>query len=483
MTENYFGITDTGKVRDNNEDAFLAEKTADGKYIIACAIDGVGGYSGGEVAAAIAQDSIKAYFKHPVGDLVPMLKDCLIQANEKIISEKQRVKDHDNMACVLTLAIVDTDNNQLHYAHVGDTRLYLFRDNSLIKITNDQSFVGFLEDSGRISEEGAMRHPKRNEIYKALGFGGKIGSEEDYIEVGQSPFLPGDIILLCSDGLSDMINRQEISSILKTDDPLKDKGQQLIAAANKNGGLDNITAVLVQNSKQAIVPDASKLVAGQKKNESAKETITTQPTDQAKVKPLANTEKPMKNKNNAGVIALLVLLCLAFLASTIYLFVNYYNVKPVSPAPAVEGPVKGPKNAQEVKLQEAINTVKGNVLLLNDSLYKSPVIISEAIRLQKDTLFIKVKGKITLRSDTLYKGAAFSLSSKCKFVFLDNITFEEFDTAVQTQGAALQLNNIQFNNCHVAVRNDLLFPYAKLMNGKIAATVFKTDTIPVTPKK
>jgi serine/threonine protein phosphatase PrpC len=109
------------------------------------------------------------------------------------------------------MALVDIANNKFYYTHVGDTRLYLFRD-SLVKVSRDHSFVGFLEDNGKLSEEAAMRHPKRNEINKALGFDAQIASK-DYIETGESPFLPGDMLLLCSDGLTDMVNNSAITSI------------------------------------------------------------------------------------------------------------------------------------------------------------------------------------------------------------------------------------------------------------------------------
>ena len=156
------------------------------------------------------------------------------------------------MACVLTLVVADVTNNQLHYIHIGDTRLYLLREKSLVKLTKDQSFVGFLEDSGRITEEAAMKHPKRNEINKALGFDPGIRDHEDYFEYGSSPFLPGDTLLLCSDGLTDMVGSALITSILTTDQPIEQKCKALIDAANMAGGKDNVTAVIVQNAKERL---------------------------------------------------------------------------------------------------------------------------------------------------------------------------------------------------------------------------------------
>ncbi|WP_449438042.1 PP2C family protein-serine/threonine phosphatase [Pedobacter steynii] len=227
-----------------------------------------------EIASGIARQSILQHLNSQRKDLSSLMKDAIIAADEQIMAEKQKVKEHENMACVLTLAVIDLQKNLLHYAHVGDTRLYLFRDGSLIKISKDQSFVGFMEDSGRLTEEQAMSHPKRNEINKALGFGAKIAAQDDYIETGQSPFLPGDMLLLCSDGLSDMVNRQGITDILTKKTTLQEKATELIQAANNNGGRDNITVVLVKNDKQSLIHEATKPVV---KTERPKPVVNHQP--------------------------------------------------------------------------------------------------------------------------------------------------------------------------------------------------------------
>src|SRR5215211_1915408 len=123
MTENYFGLTDTGKLRDNNEDTFIAEKVLNNRYIMACVVDGVGGYEGGEVAAGITREAILEYFSIPSGDVPTMMKEALTVANEKINTEKMHSRGKNDMACVVTLAITDIENNQFYYSHVGDTRL------------------------------------------------------------------------------------------------------------------------------------------------------------------------------------------------------------------------------------------------------------------------------------------------------------------------------------------------------------------------
>ena len=187
MADNFYGTTDTGKMRDNNEDNFIAQKIVNGKYIAGCVIDGVGGYEGGEVAGALTRAAILNTLKKASGDILHLLKAAFTEASKKIFEKKQKDVQHTQMACVATLALVDINENKLYYAHVGDTRLYLFRDNSLVKVTHDHSFVGFLEESGRITEEAAMNHPKRNEINKALGFDEDKFLETDYIETGESP--------------------------------------------------------------------------------------------------------------------------------------------------------------------------------------------------------------------------------------------------------------------------------------------------------
>ena len=265
MAENFFGITDRGKIRDNNEDTFIAEKIAGGKLIAACVIDGVGGYEGGEVAARIAQECITEHLRLGTADILETLRQSIITSNERIYKENQQRNQQEPMACVLTLAVADVEGNQFHYAHVGDTRLYLLRDDTLVKVSHDHSFVGFLEDSGRLSEEEAMKHPKRNEINKALGFDPQIQSYTDYIETGTSPFLPGDMLLLCSDGLTDMVNAADITATLTSTGSLEEKGAALVIAANEAGGKDNITVVLVQNDKKPLKQKAAKPVKSKKK--------------------------------------------------------------------------------------------------------------------------------------------------------------------------------------------------------------------------
>ncbi|MDB4925338.1 MAG: stp [Mucilaginibacter sp.] len=478
MDDQFFGLTDTGKERENNEDTFIAQRHANNRFIIAGVIDGVGGYSGGEIAALFAKEAILQRLEKPSEEIIPMLIDCFNQANEKILTEKIQVKEHNSMACVATLALADIENNQFYYVHVGDTRLYLLRDGSLVKISHDQSFVGYLEDSGRIDEQTAMTHPKRNEINKALGFEAMLTHDVDYAETGQSPFLPGDIILLCSDGLTDMVGKAEITTIITKNNSLKDKCQELINTANNHGGRDNITVVLVQNNKQSLIHDVTMPVAiTKKKDEKAGPTTTEQVQD----KPITLQPAPV-GKKTTGLITMLTILMLIFLVTSIWLYVQQTNEKNTLPPKAVFKVAKK-RNSQEIKLQNAIDHAKGYIVIIEDTAYKMPILISRAIQVNKDSLLLKANGKVELKSDPDYKGAAFNLAARCKSMVLDSLVINNFNIGVLAFNTSLSLKNMRFINCMAALENVFVIPDQKYINGKVTAVRFKDDSLPVTGKR
>ncbi|HEX8607141.1 MAG TPA: protein phosphatase 2C domain-containing protein [Pedobacter sp.] len=496
MNRNYFGITDTGKVRDNNEDTFIAEITAANDYIIACVIDGVGGYSGGEIAAEIAKFSVLEHLSKPAGDLLDTMKTAISAADAKIVAEKLQDKELENMACVLTLAVVDLKNNLFYYAHVGDTRLYLLRDNSLVKITKDQSFVGFMEDSGRLTEEQAMKHPKRNEINKALGFGANLSEQADYIETGQSPFLPGDLLLLCSDGLSDMVNRKEMTSILTSGDDLEHKASELILAANEHGGLDNITAVLVANNNKKLVYEATKpgkatntplqhktqvILEPERPSEKAEAAKAPEPISEPSTPTEISAPAIVPKKSGKGLIILLSLLCLLFLSSTVYFYWLYNN----HPATAVEPKrlteLTEKRNTKEIMLQDTLNKLKGQTLILSDSLFPSPIILHQPLVFNKDSIFIRAEKELLIISDSLYKGVAIDIKPKSKFVQLRNFSFENFSTAISTSNNALVLRNVKFTNCPNSIQSIYNLENKKYINGKVPFSTFSTDSLQLKP--
>jgi serine/threonine protein phosphatase PrpC len=467
MSDNFQGLTDTGKQRQNNEDAFIARSTADNRYIIACVIDGVGGYSGGEIAAALAQETVLEKLSSPSGDIAQLLVDVFHIANDKIWEEKQTVKEHSNMACVATLAVADFETNQFYYAHIGDTRLYLLRDGSLVKISRDQSFVGFLEESGRLSEKEAMQHPKRNEIDKALGFKQTADKKEEDIESGQSPFLPGDMLLLCSDGLTDMVDKETISHILNNDASLKAKATQLIDAANENGGKDNVTVVLVQNNKPTKKHEPTKPVenvqAIKETNAAASSAL------QKKAVPVPpKTQTTWTTYTLVVLVVVLLVICIG----------QYFSYRQNDTKSKVTVPVIKLQNAQEIRLQNAIDSCKGKLLLLSDTVYKSPVVITRPIHINHDTLYIKAKGNIVFQSDTGLHGPAFNLSPSAKLIVMDSLSFKQFDVAIAGYNSALQLKNVRFINCKYQLKNVFNFPDNIYINGSLASIAFKSDSLP-----
>jgi serine/threonine protein phosphatase PrpC len=482
MAKNFFGITDKGMLRDNNEDTFIAETVLDNQFIMACVIDGVGGYSGGEVAARLAHDAILNHLRTPSTDIIRTMREAVAAANENIYKEKQQSKQNDQMACVLTLALADVANNKFYYAHVGDTRLYLLRDSSLVKVTHDHSFVGFLEDSGRLSEEAAMKHPKRNEINKALGFDPQINGQADYIETGDSPFLPGDVLLLCSDGLTDMISNSTITAILNSDENLSAKGKALIQAANDAGGKDNITAVLVHNNKAPLKQRATKPVVAAVKKKSDNEDAESHDElleAETETKPII-IEKV--NRRSSRAVPILLFLCILFLGAFLWmLYKDFFQGKPQKNY-AQMNVIDSKRNEQEQKLLDSINNPASNEVFIINVAGGKPIVISDTLTIEKDSLHFIGNG-VTILRDTAYTGPALALSSNCKYVLLDSVTIENFDVGVLVQNKALQFKNVQFKNCRVPVQYQVMFADSSRINGRFADTLFyNVDTLIKNPR-
>lgn len=247
-TITFFGNTDMGQIRSNNEDAFIAQYIWDEKHVLAVAIDGVGGYEGGEIAASLAQKNIIEYLEsYSNGERLELLKQAVIFANNKIYSERKNSPQYSSMSCVLTAVLVETESRRINMAHIGDTRLYQYANGEIVKLSHDHSLVGYREEIGELTEEEAMKHPQRNVIGRDVGSQFLESSGNDYIEVESFPLIPNSILLLCSDGLCDMITSEQMRIELEKEIPIKEKVDNLINEANKAGGKDNVTVVLVES--------------------------------------------------------------------------------------------------------------------------------------------------------------------------------------------------------------------------------------------
>lgn len=241
------GSTHPGKRRKENQDAFIAQPLWSADKSLLSVIDGVGGYAGGEKAAGIARECIIQYMQSPSGDTLTMLREAVVFANNRIVEERELDLRIAEMCCVLTAVVADITVQRIYFAHVGDTRLYRFRNGLLQKLTRDHSFVGIREDAGELSEAEAMEHPHRNQILREVGTAIHRLDDTDFMDYGQEEFLPGDMFLLCSDGLTDMISSREIVSVLSSSQDFPEKISKLIEMANVAGGHDNITVVLLQH--------------------------------------------------------------------------------------------------------------------------------------------------------------------------------------------------------------------------------------------
>ncbi|MFT4153734.1 PP2C family protein-serine/threonine phosphatase [Parafilimonas sp.] len=467
MADNFYGNTDTGKMRDNNEDNFIAQTIVHDKYIVGCVIDGVGGYEGGEVAAALARTAILNTLKNASGDIIDILKTAMAGASKKIVEKKQTSAEHAQMACVVTLALADINENKFYYAHVGDTRLYLFRDNSLVKVTHDHSFVGFLEESGRLTEEAAMSHPKRNEINKALGFDEEKFLESDYIETGESPFLPGDTLLLCSDGLYDMINSRTIAGILSSSHSLKEKSAALIDAANLAGGKDNITVVLIKNDKSPSQYEATRPVV---KKAGAEEVIT----EPQRVEYIQK-EVAVKKSSGAGARFLIVLFLLLLAALAWFIYKDYF-IKDNTQTVIADEPAVA-RNSQVVQLSDSIRNSKSNIISLRTLFGNNPkIVINDSLLIKADTLIIH-GNNATFVADSGYNEAAFIFFPQCKYVLLDSITFQSFNTAFIARNTSVHLKDVRFKNCIAPVLYAVSLPGDIYVSGVISdSALLKIDS-------
>lgn len=244
--------TDPGRERENNEDRVLYDPDR-GLFGV---IDGVGGESGGEVAAQTALDILRARLSRRTTDLDRLVREAIAQANRQIFERAQADARLSGMSCVLTVAILDGDRATV--GHVGDSRLYRLRRGEIRKVTRDHSPVGAREDAGELSEDEAMRHPRRNEIFRDVGSAPHEPEEEGFIDTQEVPFGPDDALLFCSDGLSDMVPSARMREIVESTagDP-RTAVQRLIEAANEAGGKDNISVVLVEGERYAAMKPAA----------------------------------------------------------------------------------------------------------------------------------------------------------------------------------------------------------------------------------
>lgn len=236
-----YGISDPGKVRENNEDCFYIPTPESQDHFVLVA-DGMGGHIGGEVASSTCRDAICLHMRegHKRGLRGPdLVRDAIAKANWAIWDTARRYVRYRGMGTTLVMAMLEAGEWVL--GHVGDSRIYLFRDGRLAQLTSDHTMVQEMVKSGFLTPEQALRHPQRHLITRAMGVDDLV--QPDIMRLAARG---GDVLLLCSDGLTDALDAEDILILLSLPDSLERRARRLVAVANQRGGPDNITVVLAQ---------------------------------------------------------------------------------------------------------------------------------------------------------------------------------------------------------------------------------------------
>lgn len=238
------GKSDIGKAREMNQDSFFVSNENDEIKLFILA-DGMGGYKGGEIASKLAVVSAKNFIINNFPNIIKekeeilkLISDAIEYANFVVFEKSKESPEISDMGTTLDICLIY--NNKVFIGHIGDSRVYRIRKNVIRKLTNDHSYVAQLVKEGKITKEEAYNHPRKNMLLKAIGCSSLV--EPDVMYKG---FIKDDILLMCSDGLTNMLKDEEIYQILleNPDKPV----DVLIKRANQAGGSDNITAIIVDN--------------------------------------------------------------------------------------------------------------------------------------------------------------------------------------------------------------------------------------------
>ncbi|WP_197743286.1 Stp1/IreP family PP2C-type Ser/Thr phosphatase [Desulfosarcina ovata] len=233
----YHGVTDVGNIRSNNEDVFFINEAS----LYCLVADGMGGAAAGEVASRIFAETAQAVFSGHDGrseeNTIARVQTTFKLANDKILKHVERHPDDQGMGCTAELLAFSEDS--FIVGHVGDSRTYRLKNNALKQLTKDHSLVQEQLDQGLITPEEARQHAMRNVILRAVGVNDTVA-----LDILKGKRHPGDLFLLCSDGLTDMVDETTVQTALCGDNNLNEKSSALIRLAKSAGGKDNVTVVL-----------------------------------------------------------------------------------------------------------------------------------------------------------------------------------------------------------------------------------------------
>lgn len=237
------GLTDNGLSRENNQDSLFVSDIVDLPLFIVA--DGMGGHNAGEIASNIAVETIKEKFienKEILNfkeNIIKTIKDSVYEANRKIYFKSLTTPECSGMGTTLTMSYIY--DKEIYIGHIGDSRAYFIKNSKIQQITEDDSLVNELIKNGSITPEEAKTHPQRNVITKALGT-----SIDIEIDIQTIEYKADDILIICSDGLSNMVKESNVLNIIKSEDDISLSCENLVGLAKENGGSDNITLIIIK---------------------------------------------------------------------------------------------------------------------------------------------------------------------------------------------------------------------------------------------
>ncbi|AUD01568.1 protein phosphatase 2C domain-containing protein [Spirosoma pollinicola] len=449
------GLTDVGQRRKDNQDTFICTPLWSESSALLTVIDGVGGYAGGDRAAAIAKESIERYMATPNGDPLSMLRESVVFANNQINEQREQDLRLGQMCCVLTAALADVSTSKLYFVHVGDTRLYRYRQGELTKLTQDHSLVGVREDANELTEAEAMAHPRRNEILRDVGSSPHRVDDPNFLDSGETDFQPGDQLLLCSDGLTDMITQAQIKAVLNRPISLDKQLSELVRVANHQGGNDNITVVLARNDVRTSEPAAPVNLPNPKSARSRKPPVVP-------VAPLVPAvEQPIKpepvKRSSTGRWVLMGLVAICGIAGIVWYqswpsattasIVDSLNVAHSLPDTVAALPV--PSLRLDSLLQTAHRSADHQLVLTDDTLR-----IDKPVSLTDSLLAIIGRNQLTVIAPRDSANSMLAMRVERRgTIQLNNLIISGFKTGIETTGEArLVLNKVYFKRVDLPVR-------------------------------
>ena len=238
-----YSKTDIGKAREKNQD-FICVSDRINNMKLCILADGMGGYNGGEIASRLAAISAKEYIEENFLKINPnteeiekLIKNAMEYANSMVYEKSRENQELDQMGTTLEICVFY--GNKVHIGHIGDSRIYRIRKNIIRRITTDHSYVETLVKDGTITREEAFSHPKKNMLIKALGC-----TEDIEPDITTKGFIEDDIVLICSDGLTNMVKEEEIYNIVREN--TVEACDLLVQRANELGGYDNISVIIIK---------------------------------------------------------------------------------------------------------------------------------------------------------------------------------------------------------------------------------------------